>query len=473
MGFNKNTFFQFILFAVILLSTAIVIIDHRQEVVNVSTPEVVDIDNLSEIKERGSLRVVVGYNSTDYFVYKGQPMGFQYEILRQLSEDLDLKLDIIVEDNLTKSFDLILKGKADILAHNLAVTGSRKHNAYYTPPLYQTRQVLVQRSTYKDSIIRNQINLGGKDIYVRSGSAYVKRLENLSDEIGDRINIVQDSIFGSEKLVEMVSTGEIDYSVCDENIAKLNGSYYKNIDIYTPISFSQNIAWALLPQGVTFNKFIDKWISTFVKSSNYKAIYRKYFISHRFKGFKRNRYHSRHGGQISEFDDIVKRVCSESSWDWRLILSLIYQESRFDPYAESWVGAEGLMQLMPTTAAQLGVEDVNDPEQNILGGVKYLNSLDEIFKEKVPDPEERVKFVLAAYNVGVGHIIDGRKLAKKYGKSPMIWDDNVATYIKNKSMKKFYADPIVKWGYCRGQETFDFVRDIEERYRAYCNNFEK
>jgi len=147
---------------------------------------------------------------------------------------------------------------------------------------------------------------------------------------------------------------------------------------------------------------------------------------------------------------------------------MIYQESHFDPHANSWAGAMGLMQIMPSTQKQYGIRDPYSPDQNIRGGVEYLLWLNDLFSGKIKDEQTRLKFVLAAYNVGVGHIMDARKLARKYGKDPDSWED-VSYFLELKSNPKYYLDPVVEYGYCRGDEPVKYVAQILDRYEHYVN----
>ena len=124
---------------------------------------------------------------------------------------------------------------------------------------------------------------------------------------------------------------------------------------------------------------------------------------------------------------------------------------------------------MPSTATRYRVNHNSPPEKNIEAGTKFLQWLDNVFLDKVSDDRERIKFVLASYNVGLGHILDARSLARKNGKDPEIWDDNVAFYLLNKSNPEYYHDPVVKYGYCRGEEPFNYVTEILERYDHYRN----
>ena len=162
------------------------------------------------------------------------------------------------------------------------------------------------------------------------------------------------------------------------------------------------------------------------------------------------------------------------NWDWRLLASISYQESRFNPDVVSWAGAEGLMGIMPNTARKLGVtpHELKDPDTGIRTGVDCLRRFRQGFNT-IEDPNEKIKFTLAAYNAGIGHIYDAQRLAEKYGKNPQIWDDNVAEYIRLKNEPEYYNDPVCKHGYLRGSETFAYVKNVLERYAYYKKKTDK
>ncbi|MGD9931209.1 MAG: transporter substrate-binding domain-containing protein [Mangrovibacterium sp.] len=427
----------------------------------------------------GKLRAVVDYNSTNYFIYRGKPMGFKYELLQHLANDMGIRLEISVSNNLQETFEGLNKKRYDLVAKNLTVTRNRNELIEFTIPLEQTRQVLVQRKpeqwkemtpmAIEDSLIRNQLDLAGKRIHVQMNTAYYKRLVNLSDEIGGEIEIVQDSIFGVEQLVSMVAKGEIDYTVCDENVARVNQSYYPNLDVETPVSFPQNIAWAVRHNSPEWLNYLNTWILNFKSTPTYKALYKKYFENSRSSAMANSDYHSITGGKISPFDDLIKQESETAGLDWRLVAAIIYQESRFDPTAESWAGAYGLMQILPESADMFNIFDYEEPRNNIKVGINLIKWLEKNFLEEVPDSVERMKFVLAAYNVGLGHVKDAQRLAEKYNKIPIVWTNNVDYFLLNKSAAKFYKDPVVKWGYCRGEEPYQYVNKVTNTYRHYAN----
>ena len=430
-------------------------------------------NDLLRIRETGILKVVIDYNSTNYFVYRGRPMGYQYDLVMKLCDDLKVKPEITVSNNMAETFEGLKTGRFDLVAKNLTITRFRRQEVAFTKPLKQTRQVIVQRKISKETpdslYLKTTLELAGKKIHVQQNTTFYRRLVHLSEEIGHPIEIVEDSVNGVEQLIAMVARGEINYTVCDENVALLNQSYYPSLDVSLKISFPQNIAWAVRKGSVEWKEFLDKWIVQFKSTREYRQIYHQYFESPRTAGRFNSGFHSISGGKISIYDPFVKELAAKHGWDWRLISSIMYHESRFDPEAESWGGAFGLMQLMPATAESLGVDSILDPRQNIEGGILLLNWLDEQLSTSISDSTDRVKFVLASYNIGLGHVKDAQRLAKKHGKNSQVWENNVDYYLRNKSSETYFKDPVVKWGYARGEEAYNFVYRVIGNYEHYRN----
>jgi membrane-bound lytic murein transglycosylase F len=437
----------------------------------------ITLDDLDIIKEKGKIVVLTDYNSTSYFIYRGQPMGYQYELLQEMADYFGLRLEVIVSNNLDHSFNKLENGDVDLIAANLTITKQRKQIMDFTVPHSKTRQVLVQRKpdnwenldnkSLESSLIRDQLDLADKTVYVQANSSHAVRLKNLSDEIGENINIIE-ADEEVEHLISLVASGEIDYTVSDENVAQVNQKYYQNIDVETPLSFHQNLAWAVRKNSGKLLTEINEWLVQFKQTREYKLIYAKYFQNNRSAQIVESDYYTLASGRISAYDDYIKTYSEELGWDWRLIASLIYQESRFKPNVRSWAGAFGLMQMMPSTASKFGINQNSSYEQQIRAGIKFLIWLEERL-EFIKDPDEKIKFTLAAYNVGLGHIIDARNLAEKNGSNPDVWENNVDKFLLSKSDPEFYNDPIVKYGYCRGTETYAYVKDIMERYEHYRN----
>lgn len=443
-----------------------------------SGPDPVKID-LQQIKERGKLVALTGYGLNSYFIYKGTPMGYEYELLEMLSRELGVKLEIVVVEDTHDIYQKLNTGQGDIIADNLIVTKESERVADFTIPHNHSRQVLIQKkpsnwrsldpATLDKKLIRNTLDLTGKEVHVRKESAYFARMENLSEEIGSDIKIVTVSgDTATEDLIRLVAEGKIPYTIADENVALVNQTYYPDVDVSTPVSFPQRIAWAVRESSPDLLEAVNKWISRIRKEPVYLAIYNKYYRN--YKILEPNiacRRQMTCGKNLSQYDNLIVQHAKEIGWDWRLLAALIYQESHFDPSAKSWAGATGLMQLMPMTAQHFGVTDPNNPVENLRGGTKYLKWLDAYWKEQIPDKDERLKFVMASYNVGQEHVADAVRLAAKYNRNPKVWDDNVAYFILQKSNPKFSTDPVVKYGYCRGAEPFNYVVQILERYEHY------
>ncbi len=460
-----KTKFYYIIFVILLLLT--------QCKTNIEPNKEVDSKARIEVlRSKGDLRVVTNYNSTDYFIYRGQPMGYQYELLQELADYLQVKLTVTATNDIQKKFDLLEKNEVDLIAVNLTVTNERSKFIQFTEPHSQTRQVLVQqkpknRSKLSEMLVTNQLDLAGKTIYVTRKSVYSKRLQNLSDEIGISIKVVETNE-SVEGLIEKVSKGQIKYTVCDENVALVNQTIYDNLDISLPVSFTQNLAWAVNIDDPGLKEIVDVWLMEFTKSKQYTSIYNKYYKNKRTAKMVGSEYFVVSSGAISPYDNVIKQFSNKIGWDWRLVASVIYQESRFNPDAKSWAGAYGLMQMMPTTAYRFGVDSASSPRQQIIAGVKFLQWLDKQYQD-VPDSLERQKFVLASYNIGPGHIIDARNLAKKHGRDPNVWSGSLDEFLLKKSKPEYYNDPIVKYGYCRGVETFKYVAEVFERFEHYKN----
>ncbi len=435
--------------------------------------------DLDQIRERGSLIALTDYNSISYFIYRGEPMGFQFELLQEFSDYLQIELEIVTENDLSRSFEMLNDGRTDLLALNLTINNERKERVQFTRPISHTRQVLVQKrpdnwrnmtmDEINSTMVRNLLDLADKTVYVQSESSYAQRMKNLQSEIGDTIHIVEVPM-EVEELISLVASGEINFTVSDENIAMVNRTYYPDIDLETPVSFEQNLAWAVRKSGSgKLLEELNKWIEGFKRTERYALIYAKYFKNSRSKHIVRSDYFSLGSGNISRWDEYFRQYSDSIGWDWRLLASLVLQESRFDPDVESWAGAYGLMQLMPSTGEQFGIDIYSSPENNIRAGIKYIQWLQELFEDKVSDEEERLKFILAAYNVGPGHVLDARQLARKHGRDPEIWDDNVAYYLLRKSDPEFYHDPVVEHGFCRGEEPYFYVIQVLNRYEHYKN----
>lgn len=412
-----------------------------------------------------TLRVVTLYSPASYFIYRGQEMGYDYELLTALAVDRGLTLKVNIAPSLSRAIEMLDSGIVDLIAYEVPVTAEYKEKVVACGPENITTQVLVQPRRGEEELITDVTDLVGKDVYVEAGSKYEARMENLNQELGGgiRIHPVNRDTMITEDLIAMVSEGKIPLTVVDSDIAHINKTYYNDLDITMPLSFEQRSGWAVAPDKKWLGDSINAWLNTDVNRGEQARLLKRYFeLSKNEPG---NGFVST-AGRVSPFDNLFQQYAEKYGWDWKLLASQAYVESKFDSTAVSWAGARGLMQIMPRTAKGYGqtAKSVMKNDIAVETSLKLLRDLDKQLKSKVPDEQERKKFVIASYNSGLAHVLDAIALANKYGLNPQKWDDNVAKAILWKSNPRYYKDPVVKYGYSRGRETFDYVNRVYSYY---------
>jgi len=468
----------FLLFLLFILFASCNNKDAPNEVADSNTIHPVSID-FADIKARNELRVAVDYSATTYFLYKGQPVGFEYELLKRFSKNMGVDLKIIIQPSIKESFSKLQRGEVDLIAYPLAITPSRKEQVDFTTHYQTVRQMLIQRKpkgwrkinphAMNKILIRNQVDLLGKKVHVLNASSYIETLKSLEKQIGGEIDIIEDSAsVESDEMIRRVSIGKYDYTVADENLAQANSFYYPNIDFETPVSFPTRIAWAVRKTSPVLLDSLNINIEKVKKSGLLNILYKKYFLSSRNSKIVAKEDYTSHNGKkgLSPYDELIKEQAKRLGWDWLLLASMVMQESHFNPNAKSWAGAQGLLQLMPATAAHFGIKNRTNPAQSLKGGTDFLISLDKRWTKNMKDTTDLSAFVMASYNAGPGHIIDARALVTKYGGNIDKWAD-VSKYLALLSSKKYYTDEVVKLGYCRGAEPVNYVKQIKERYAIY------
>lgn len=445
---------------------------------NNSSDSVKDYHN---IIKSGRLVILVENSSTSYFIYKGQKMGYEYEILNEFAKELGVELEVKIVANLDNLIPMLNEHEGDLIACNYTVTKERTKEINFSMPYMQTPQVLIQKKpsgwekmTAKElnsQLVTEPVELAHKHVSIWENSSYYKRLIHLQEEIGDSIYIEPvNGLTGSEELIEQVSQGIIDYTIAEENIAEVNARFYDNIDYSTAISVKQNIAFGIRKSGTLLKSKLDKWLTNFLKSQKYRYIYQKYFTKG-VEGMNPNSTYSSIGrGKISIYDDIFKAAGGKYKVDWRLIAAVAYQESKFNPLVEGFGGAYGMMQFMPNTGPTYDVYPDSPPNIQINGGTKKL-AADLKYWNSVPDKEQRIKFAIATYNAGRSHIDDAVRLAKKYGLDPTKWDDNVEKMVVNLSKQEYYRDEVVKSGTMKGKYTSNYVNTVYRRYSDWKASF--
>lgn len=427
--------------------------------------------DFDSIQYTGTLTALIDNNSISYFLYRGQGKGFDYELLQRFAKANNLQLKLKLISGVENGIRMLNAGEGDILAFPLTITPERKDWVSFTEPLFESHQVLVQRSNDLDSVSNlvtqlNDLNL--KSVHVLKRSSFVTRLEQIEKKLNIDIQIIQDSAnAATESLIQQVADGKIDYTITDEIIGRVNKVYYPELDVSVPISDAEQIAWAVRKNSPMLLKELNSWMNKTKKESTFMVIYNRYFNSPR-TAYKRgtSQYATINGNRLSAYDEIIKRAADKIGWDWRLLAAIVFEESKFINKQESWAGARGLMQLMPATAQRFGASNPDDPAQNIMAGARFLKSLEKQWEKSVADSTTRMKLVFASYNVGLSHLIDARKLAIHFKENPNDWEI-IEKYLLLKSEPKYYKNPVVLAGYCKCEEPIRYAQRVLDRYEEY------
>lgn len=422
---------------------------------------------LEKILARGTLNISTFYNTTDFYIYQGVTRGFHYDLAKDFADYLMVDLQIIeINNNPDSATHHLQSGKYDLLAINMTNTPDNVGKIQFCNPFFQTNEVLVQNKNHLP--IGDLRNLDGKEIFIpKNFPSYKKTLEELEDSLNIKIYIREVEQVFNEDLLHLVETGVIDYTVVNENIAQATSFSMRNLDFSTKLKNNISVSWVTNIKADLLTDEINQWQQKIRQEGKLQYLYRRYFNNSKSIIDNKSKYVVLREGKISHYDELLKKESKRLGWDWRLLAAIVFSESEFNPEAESRFGAYGLMQIIPETAEHFHVFDYFRPDSNIYAGVSYLKYLDNYLTSYVSDSQERIKFVLASYNAGPGHVLDAIRLTKKYGKNPLLWDNNVDFYMRHKNEKHYYQDSIAKNGYCNGPQTYYYVRRVMDLYNNY------
>jgi membrane-bound lytic murein transglycosylase F len=419
--------------------------------------------DLQEIKQRRVLRVLLRNNAASYFLYRGELQGFEYELAKAFAKANRLRLEVIVPDSHAQMLQWLREGRGDVAAGFLEPDDDMQQQGIaYSRPYHHAPRHLVVR---EDDPLSGLQDLRGRTVTVRRSSPYWKDLQALRDEDHDFDLQAAPEDVETEELIEQVAAGDIDATVADGHLLAIELARGLAVRSGLQISDDRDHAVAVRAENPKLLAALNRFIKQEYKGLVYNVLYKKYFTSHRqVRDLAAGR--SRAGGDagLSPYDETTREYAERYGFDWRLVVAQMYQESRFDPEAESFAGAQGLMQVLPRTARFMGFEELKRPEDGIHAGIKYLDWVRNRFEPELPF-HERMWFTLAAYNAGHGHVQDARRLARQKGWDGDRWFDNVEQAMLLLS-KKQYARK-ARYGYVRGIEPVSYVRNIRQRYRAY------
>jgi membrane-bound lytic murein transglycosylase F len=415
------------------------------------------------IAERGIIDACVYHNATDYYLHEGTPRGFHHELLNDFADHMGLKLHVEIDSNFDTALQGLKEDHYDLVAMSLCVTPQRQEEILFSDPLFHTRWVLVQNTTTPP--LHSPHQLAGREIACQPGGEGKRLLEHLRDSLRLSFSITEREGHTYEDILLLVEQGEIPLAITTEHVARVAKQQLTRLDYSLALSAPLPVAWACPREAGFLLSDINHWLAGLKKNGRLAVLHDRYFNRphHARSYFKSQR------GTISPYDPIIQEHARRIDWDWRLLAALIYQESRFKPDVISGFGAVGLMQVMPQTATTLGYSTYLSPRDNIRVGIAYLQFLQNTFSRYPFKPEERTKFILAAYNAGPGHVIDAMKLAEAHHKDSYTWEGNVDYFLLNKSDPALYKHALAHHGYCDGKQVFNFVNNIIETYAHYKN----
>jgi membrane-bound lytic murein transglycosylase F len=419
-------------------------------------------EDLPLLQKRKVLRLITYRSPINYFFDNGRLKGFEYELIRRFAREHHMRLDVVLADTQADMQALLNQGRGDVIA---ASTPEQAYTAMgdvaVTAPYNYSAPVVVGRSG--DGRLVDVSDLNGRSIWLPAESPWYDLLQSLRRQgVNMQIHRAEPGL-NTEAVLFRVARGMYDLTVIGSQEVKAEFSRQLDLEVQFPITAPQPLVWAVRKSSTRLQSALDDYIAREYRQSFYNVVYAKYVNSpepHKasidlLAGVK----------QLSPFDKTVHDYAERYGFDWRLIVAQMYQESRFDPDAVSRAGAHGLMQLLPTTAEQVGAEQRNDPVTSIRGGIRYLDYLRSRFEEEDLPLEERTWFTLAAYNAGYNRVKRAREVAQRMHLNSNRWFDNVEKAMLAMSRPYRKDGELVR--YCRCGQTVVYVREIRTLYNNY------
>jgi membrane-bound lytic murein transglycosylase F len=415
------------------------------------------------IKERGYITVITGNSAHGSYDCEKKPSGFEYDLAKNFAAFLGVELRVITPDweDMEKYLN---NSKGDFIAASFTRNEHRK-NLFEFSDVYMSvqEQIIVNNA---NNSIDTIADISGRDVHIRASTSYEYTLHEYKKK-GLDFNIIRYENVPTEEFIRQVNDGKIEMTVADSHIARLNRRYYPEIKIACPISDSEDLCWAAKKGNKALVRAINSFFETIEENGVFSNIYEKYYSNTEvFDYVDIKKFHIRLRTRLPKYKKIIKSISDSKNFDWRLIAAIVYQESHFNPRAKSHTGVRGLMQLTLATAGELGVTNRLNPEQSVEGGASYLEKLISRF-DKIP-AGDRMKFALASYNVGYGHVRDAQKIAEDKGWNANSWA-GVSKALPLLRFSRYYKK--TKYGYARGTEPVRYVNRIYTYYDIIKNKY--
>ncbi|MGL4315011.1 MAG: membrane-bound lytic murein transglycosylase MltF [Pseudomonas sp.] len=415
---------------------------------------------LERVQKEGVLRVVTRNSPATYFQDRAGETGFEYELVKRFADNLGVELKIETADNLDDLFTRLNQpGGPMLAAAGLVASDGRKAQAKFSQPYLEvTPQVIYRNGEPRPS---RPEDLLGKRILVLKGSSHAEQLAQLKTSLPD-LQYEESSEVEVVDLLRMVDEGQIDLTLVDSNELAMNQVYFPNVRVAFDFGDARNLGWAMASgSDDSLLVEVNHFLSLVAENGSLQRLKDRYYGHVDVLGYVGAYTFAQHLQQrLPRYEQHFKQAADKHKVDWRLLAAIGYQESIWQPDATSKTGVRGLMMLTQGTAQAMGVVNRLDPRQSILGGAKYFALIHSGLTEDMSEPD-RTWFALAAYNIGIAHLGDARKLAEAEGLNPNKWLD-VQKMLPRLSQKRWYSK--TRYGYARGGETVHFVRNIRRYY---------
>jgi len=411
-------------------------------------------DRLAKIKARGELLVVTRNAATTYYESREGFMGVEYELAKAFADSLGVTARFIVKEDVSDLLIAIEDGVADIAAAGLTRTDSREEKFLFGPT-YQmvTQQVVCRRGGERAKTFKDLV---GISIKVPLHSSYVDQLDKIK-KVHPEVNWEEVDGTDTESLLEDVWLKKIDCTIADSNIVAINRRYFPELSVRFDINEAEPLAWVLPKEAFSLKTELETWFDKQMDTGKLGEVMHHYYgYIESFDYVDARAYQRKIKSHLPKYQIDFKAASQHYNVSWTLLAAQAYQESHWRAYAKSPTGVRGMMMLTRATAKELGIKNRLNPQASIMGGAYYLNKLRKRLPETVTEPD-RTWIALAAYNVGMGHIWDARKLAKQLDKDPDHWQD-LAHVLPLLTRKKYYKK--LKHGYARGYEPVSYVKNI-------------
>ncbi len=426
--------------------------------------------DLAQIKQSGVLRMITSYSSGSYFLHKGIQVGFEYELVREFAKENDLALEVIIAGPDDNPYDLLYEGVGDLIAASYTITDERKEIVNFTRPYNLVNQIIVV-SEDLDLEPVSITDLDGIPITIRRNSSYFQTIEKLKESgIELEVNVVTEEI-DTEAILYQVANGVFDATIADDHIFYAANKYMSGLTEGPRVSERDEIAWAVRPNAPDLENRMNQFMRKHFRYSDDGSPRRSAFLN-----ILRKRYFeesdqiadyfspeiiSRESSVISPYDSLFQVVADEFDLDWLMLTAIAAQESKFDPSSVSWMGAVGLMQVLPRFS-EISEDSLMIAEVSAREGARIIK--DHLEHYAYMDTTNQWKFALATYNAGLGHLADARRLSIDRNRNPNEWE-NISDSLLKLMQRRYYQH--ARYGFCRGIETVRYVNEITNRYQTY------